>query len=92
MGLEVKFDLFELIATASAMDFKDLGVESAMIIVEKKVDDNRGQVAILAGGKSFNKTVQMIQRAAQEDDSLMDLLSLALVGALTMKSKNGKKE
>lgn len=92
MGLEVKFDLFELIATASAMDFKDLGVESAMIIVEKKVDDNRGQVAILAGGKSFNKTVQMIQRAAQEDDSLMDMLSLALVGALTMKSKNGKKE
>lgn len=92
MGLEVKFDLFELIATASAMDFKDLGVESAMIIVEKKVDDNRGQVAILAGGKSFNKTVQMIQRAAQEDDSLMDMFSLALVGALTMKSKNGKKE
>ncbi|MBR5568431.1 MAG: hypothetical protein IKW27_06780 [Bacteroidales bacterium] len=90
MDLEVRFDLFEIIATASQMKFKDLGVENALIIVEKRRNETEADAAILVGGKTQSGVIRMVSRAMEEDPDLMNMVCLS--SALAIATKNCKKD
>lgn len=94
MGLEVKFDLFSIIKTAHEMDFKDLGGDHALILVEAKHDEQHGEIAILCGGRGFGSLINILVKAMLEDEKLMNILCLAVASALAEKDsrRNGKKK
>lgn len=90
MDLEVKFDLFEIIETASQMKIKDLGVENALIIVEKRIDDSQCKAAILVGGKSSSDVIRMASKAMEADSNLLHMICLSAGVALSCADKKGK--
>lgn len=94
MGLEVKFDLFSIIKTAHEMDFKDLGVDHALILVDAKHDEQHGKIALLCGGRDFWSLISILVKAMLEDEKLMNILCLAVASALAEKDsrRNGKKK